>query len=74
MRFRLTEGNFIRIGAYKEGNTAVFTFAAQKEDECNIVLTDIAQKKKYNIDDQAKKKRVPGCFVHFLCISLSQTF
>ncbi len=49
MRFRLTEGNFIRIGAYKEGNTAVFTFAAQKEDECNIVLTDIAQKKKYNM-------------------------
>ena len=54
MRFRLTEGNFIRIGAYKEGNTAVFTFAAQKEDECNIVLTDIAQKKKYNIEVPAQ--------------------
>lgn len=40
MKFRLTKGNFLKPGAYIEGDSAVFTFAAEKEDECSIVLLD----------------------------------
>ena len=40
MNFRLTKGNFLKTGAYIEGDSAVFTFAAEKEDECSIVLLD----------------------------------
>ena len=36
MNFRL-QGNFLKTGAYIEGDSAVFTFAAEKEDECSIV-------------------------------------
>ena len=32
MNFRLTKGNFLKTGAYIEGDSAVFTFAAEKED------------------------------------------
>ncbi len=39
MNFRLTKGNFLKTGAYIEGDSAIFTFAA-KEDECSIVLLD----------------------------------
>ena len=31
MNFRLTKGNFLKTGAYVEGDSAVFTFAAEKE-------------------------------------------
>lgn len=41
MKFRLTEGNFYKTGAYYENKAAVFTFMAQKEDECSIVLVDM---------------------------------
>ena len=40
MNFRLTKGNFLKTGAYIEGDSAIFTFAAEKEDECSIVLLD----------------------------------
>lgn len=30
MNFRLTKGNFLKTGAYIEGDSAVFTFAAEK--------------------------------------------
>ena len=40
MKFRLTKGNFLKTGAYIEGDSAIFTFAAEKEDECSIVLLD----------------------------------
>ena len=40
MKFRLTKGNFLKTGAYMEGDSAIFTFAAEKEDECSIVLLD----------------------------------
>ncbi len=31
MNFRLTKGNFLKTGAYIEGDSAVFTFAAEKK-------------------------------------------
>lgn len=40
MNFRLTKGNFLKTGAYIDGDSAIFTFAAEKEDECSIVLLD----------------------------------
>lgn len=40
MKIKLTEGNFLRTGAYMENDAAIFTFMAQKEDECSIVLVD----------------------------------
>lgn len=40
MKIKLTEGNFLKTGAYMENGAAVFTFMAQKEDECSIVLVD----------------------------------
>ncbi len=40
MKIKLTEGNFLKTGAYIENDAAVFTFMAQKEDECSIVLVD----------------------------------
>lgn len=30
MNFRLTKGNFLKTGAYIEGDSAIFTFAAEK--------------------------------------------
>ncbi len=30
MKFRLTKGNFLKTGAYMEGDSAIFTFAAEK--------------------------------------------
>ena len=40
MKFRLTKGNFLKTGAYIDGDSAIFTFAAEKEDACSIVLLD----------------------------------
>lgn len=37
MDFRLTKGNFLKTGAYIEGDSAVFTFAAEKEDELSLI-------------------------------------
>ena len=36
MNFRLTKGNFLKTGAYIEGDSAVFTFAAEKEDAIEL--------------------------------------
>ena len=42
MNFRLTKGNFLKTGAYIEGDSAVFTFAAEKGGEGSSVVLDKA--------------------------------
>ncbi|MGN0141470.1 MAG: alpha-amylase family glycosyl hydrolase [Roseburia sp.] len=38
MGYTYTEGNYEKFGLQFSGNTAVFTFAGEKEDECRILL------------------------------------
>ncbi len=54
MKIKLAEGNFLKTGAYIENNAAIFTFMAQKEDECSIVLVDKTDGTKKNIEIPAE--------------------
>ena len=36
----INKRKLLKQGAYMEGDSAIFTFAAEKEDECSIVLLD----------------------------------
>lgn len=49
MNFKITTGNFMRYGVSCDGDKAVFTFEAEKDDECSIVLNDIKNDRTYEL-------------------------
>lgn len=50
MNFKITEGNYLKMGVSYAKDEVTFTFKAEKEDSCSIVLVHKSTKKEKKID------------------------
>ena len=58
MEIKISEGDFAHMGVYQEKESIVFTFEAEKNDTCSIVLISEKDCKNIKIDGRIHKSRV----------------
>lgn len=49
MNYKITKGNYEKMGLIREKDRAIFTFAGEKEDTCFIVLVDVKEENEIRI-------------------------